>query len=213
MIRQTKHDRTRTLWPEPDKMTVTDLIGWLNGRSGDGVHSPLRDDRQRAKVLKVIGLLQRFDSLRSQLHQGQPDFEQVSRNLNQVWSDLNGVLEKYKGIRQISCFADCVHSCWWPAGHRNYSLFMDINIALDLFDRGDISRLRQCGCGKYFLARSSLGRFHSADCRVEFWESSEERKQRKRKQAREYYLLHKAGIVKRSGAFGRKKGAKDGQRI
>jgi hypothetical protein len=61
-----------------------------------------------------------------------------------------------------------------------------------LADQNLLNRLQQCGCGNWMFARFSHQRFCSEACRVNFWEGQEERKERKRKQARENYLYKKA---------------------
>ena len=61
-----------------------------------------------------------------------------------------------------------------------------------LADQNLLDRLLQCGCGKWMFARFSHQRFCSEACRVKFWETSEERKEKKRQAARENYLYKKA---------------------
>lgn len=55
-----------------------------------------------------------------------------------------------------------------------------------------LDRLQACQCGTWFFAKFAHQRFCSTDCRVRFWENSDERKARKRELARGYYAYHKA---------------------
>lgn len=66
-----------------------------------------------------------------------------------------------------------------------------VHAAVRLADAGLLDRLQTCACGKWYFARFSHQRFCSPECRVTFWESSEERKEQKRKLARQYYMHHK----------------------
>lgn len=63
--------------------------------------------------------------------------------------------------------------------------------AVRLAERGLFDRLQLCACGRWYFARFSHQRFCSPACRVEFWESSEERKAQKRERARENYAYNK----------------------
>jgi hypothetical protein len=54
-----------------------------------------------------------------------------------------------------------------------------------------LDRFQLCTCGRWYFARFPHQKFCSPDCRVKFWESSEERKAQKRERAREYYRFHK----------------------
>ncbi len=66
-----------------------------------------------------------------------------------------------------------------------------VHAAVRLAEAGLIDRLQTCACGNWYFARFSHQRFCSPECRVTFWESSEERKEQKRKLARQYYMHHK----------------------
>lgn len=60
----------------------------------------------------------------------------------------------------------------------------------------DVTRIRECSCGKWLFARFSHQRFCSAKCRERSFKSSPEWKAYRREKAREYYRLHKSGKVK-----------------
>ena len=199
MVRQTKHDRTS--WVSSEEDSLIRLVRWLNERKGDPGYSH-HEDRERSKVREVISLLQRLYSLEPQWRQREPfpaPFGVERSDVRELQSKLNHLLATQKGIRQIvDLRQENLCSRWLPVPPRHLWQFIYTNIAMDLADSKLLHRLRVCGCGRYFVARSSLTRFCSPNCRIKFWESSEERKQKKREKAREYYMLHKAGIVKGS---------------
>jgi hypothetical protein len=166
------------------------------------------EEKGRARVREIIGLLQRLYSLDAQGHTREPLTAKTKRpsHILKLQSERNRrLLASHTGVRQVFDFGDGVCSRWLPAyvNRRNFRRkraavfeFLFTDIAMDLADSKFLSRVRLCGCGKYFVARSSLTRFCSATCRIEFWEITEDRKRRKREKAREYYLLHKTGIVR-----------------
>jgi hypothetical protein len=77
------------------------------------------------------------------------------------------------------------------AGNRVIVEATAVHAVVRLADTGLLDRLQTCACGKWYFARFSHQRFCSPECRVTFWESSEERKEQKRKLARQYYVHHK----------------------
>jgi hypothetical protein len=77
-----------------------------------------------------------------------------------------------------------------PSATRCMELFA-VHAVVHLADAGLLDRLQTCACGKWYFARFSHQRFCSPECRVTFWESSEERKEQKRKRARQNYVHNK----------------------
>lgn len=80
--------------------------------------------------------------------------------------------------------APVLKSC--PSGE-----WLAVDGVLRLAKANRLDRLQTCACGKWYFAKFSHQRFCSTECRVKFWESSDERKEQKRKKAREYYEFHK----------------------
>jgi hypothetical protein len=66
-----------------------------------------------------------------------------------------------------------------------------VHALVRLADQGLLDRLKTCDCGVWYFARFAHQRFCSEECRVRFWEGSEERKERKRAQARANYVYRK----------------------
>lgn len=217
MPRLIKHDRTSLIGPEgpswigSERHALGRLVDWLNLKNSDPGDLAF-EEKGRTRVREIIGLLQQLYSLDAQGHAG----KRLPAS-TELQSELNRRLHSsHKGVRQVFDFGNGLCSRWLPAyvNQRNFSRkraavfeFLVTDIVMDLADSKLLSRVRLCGCGKYFVARSSLTRFCSATCRIEFWESSEERKRQKREKAREYYILRKTGIVRRNklGRTGRSK--------
>jgi hypothetical protein len=213
MLMPKKHDRTSFIgpadhprWIGSERHALGRLVDWLNLQKGDPTSMAYREEG-RARVREIIGLLQQLYSADAGGQARDPLTVGTTKpsHILKLQSELNRLLSPHKAVPQIFDFGDGVCSRWIPAytNRRNVSRpqaaffeFLFINIAMDLADTKLLSRVRLCGCGKYFVARSSLTRFCSTRCRIAFWENSDERKRRKREKAREYYLLHKAGIVK-----------------
>ena len=209
MPRQTKHDRhsySRNLTPREDRIRW--LVRWLNEKTVEGrlEHKRVRDflilmqDAQR--------LAREFDGLPDTTNGEHPIFE---RQFHLV-AKIKHVLKNYPAVYDVRLYPPkVVADLELVKGNRQrVQEFGHIQTILEMAEQRPITDIRECNCGKLFLGRSSLTRFCSPDCRIAFWENSEERKRQKRDKAREYYMLHKAGIVKsaskRKAGSTRKKG-------
>lgn len=70
---------------------------------------------------------------------------------------------------------------------------------VELVRVGLIHRIKQCPCSRWFFAKFTHAQFCSTTCQQKFYHANEEWKERRKKQRREYYRLHKLGIVKERG--------------
>ena len=203
MVRQAKHDRRE---PEPMEAVARILVvGWLNSSAK---HAP---ESSKKRVRELIALLQEAYVLFPQLcatlvKHRRRDHADWRKGRELAWR-INAILRRQKGVPRVHTFLGPLSITWMPI--KSYATDplklnprdseYDITSAvLGLVEHKLIANIRRCNCGRYFFARSSLTRFCSSACRIRFWENSEERKQRKREKAREYYLLHKRGVVKSS---------------
>ena len=207
MTRQVSHDRhkqRRKQSPPAPFLTAPDesirqLIDWLNEFETD--REPVLELLRDAKQL--------FRLSRSKAS---------SRACSDLLEDVNLYLGNYKAVRTVFVRDGAVGAYWglphakwslgweptWPeipknAAKKNAAKNMQhrmIHIVVDALEHGSIDKIGQCQCGTFFFARSSLARFCSVECRVAFWESSEQRKAQKRKKAREYYWLHRHRYTK-----------------
>ena len=67
---------------------------------------------------------------------------------------------------------------------------------LELFDMGWTTRIRQCHCGTWFVARTKNQRYHTSACRVQLYGNTAEYKEHRRKYMQRHYRLQKSGKVK-----------------
>jgi hypothetical protein len=164
----------------------------------------------QARVRDIIGLVRRL----LDLSRGFPDdLAKCAKQPKYVQAcelsrEIDNKLALYRGVRRT--ILKRRPRFVWMRAEKGFEIhpmleFMLVNSVLDAAERNILDRVRQCHCGKYFFGRSTQSRFCSSTCRISFWESSSERKERKREKAREYYLLHKIGVVKSSRKQGKSK--------
>lgn len=115
---------------------------------------------------------------------------------------LNELLEHYRVIPQIDPFGNrffyrAADSSSSPPRSENAEIAA-VMCALQLAERDELDRVRNCNCGRYFVAGRVDQNHCSTACRVKAHQSSEEFKAKRRKADRERYRLHKHGAVKES---------------
>jgi hypothetical protein len=170
------------------------LIRWLN-------ENTVEEEEERRRVRAFLALMQdaqrlaqEIDTLPNTMHPPPPAFERQF----QLDRKINRFLRNYPVVQNVRLYPPrvVIDLELVKGSKQQLQEFGHIRTILGMAEGRSITDIRECNCGKLFLARSSLTRFCSPDCRIAFWENSEERKQRKREKAREYYMLHKTGIVK-----------------
>jgi hypothetical protein len=114
---------------------------------------------------------------------------------------LNKVLREYSFTPQLEPVWDLRRKTFFAAlpnsteenAERNGVMY-----ALMLFERREISRVKGCHCGKFFVPRRVDQRHCSVKCRVNDHQSSDEFKAKRRAADRERYRLHRDGRVKQT---------------
>ena len=189
MVRKSKHDRNKLLpFNLGRSHALKDaLIPWLNDKS--------MEPTSQKRVRGLLSLMREAGDLA----QGN-----VGREALEITDQVGRILSHYKGIRSISITEQKIQSAWiparpYPVAYTHFLEFVMVQSIMDAAEHKTLASVRECQCGRYFFARSTLNRFCSPSCRIEFWESSEERKEQKRVKARLYYMQHKTGIVKSRG--------------
>jgi hypothetical protein len=127
------------------------------------------------------------------------DFRQSSaqfEKLRKIELQVNELLKRYVGVMRVLCDESLGLVSWEPRPYRSDAEFRTVVVFMNLLAAGYFPSIGECACGTYFYARSTSWRFCSTKCRERFWENSEERKERKRQNARRYYWLHKTTNVK-----------------
>ena len=202
MSRQVSRDRKKT---SPKRNVAKDraielLIRWLSEKGPVG-----NSARELFRVTKCLG--------QTLPKRGRPNAD-AERLLDQI----NAQLERFEGVRSLFLGTKGVVSHWGPKRHGRPAMwlltarkelteeewaqyyadkdFAVVSLLMDTVERRLLWKIGQCGCGALFYARSSLSRFCSDECRIKYWEQSDERKAQKREKAKEYYWLHKNKNVK-----------------
>jgi hypothetical protein len=179
-------------------MARQDLIGWLIRWLNEKTVEE-KEERRRVRAFLALmqdaqRLAQEIDALPNTTYPPRSAFEREF----QLDRKINGFLKNYPVVQNVRLYPPRVVTDLelLKGSKQQIQELGHIQTILRMAEGRSITDIRECNCGKLFMARSSLTRFCSPDCRIAFWENSEERKQRKRERAREYYMLHKAGIVK-----------------
>jgi hypothetical protein len=190
MQRQMKYDRaSASRNPMARQDLIRWLIRWLNEKT-------MEEQQQRHRVRAFLALMQdaqrlshEIDALPNTSSPQHPAFEREF----QLDRKINDFLRKYPVVYNVRLYPPRVVSDLWlvKGNKQQVQEFGHIQTILATAEKRPITDIRECNCGKLFLARSSLTRFCSPACRIAFWENSEERKRQKRKNSREYDMLHK----------------------
>lgn len=170
---------------EVTKRLLVELANWLNC-AGDKGHV-------KAKIRELINLCRELGALND-------DPTTAEKTLKEFQWKVNERLRSHKARAVVRASGSDygMSTDWAPLNRSGASIdaFNSITTVLGAVNDDLLHTLRNCVCGAYFVARSSASRFCSPKCRIDFWENSEERKAEKRKNAREYYSIHKNKNVK-----------------
>lgn len=171
------------------------LVDFLNGSIPD---QKALLPKARLRVLNVLTLARELlQTLKDNPDIYGKELGKLPREISAKFHALNRTLAKYT-TSPIFC-PDQSSRQWFLANVYNprHSPIEGsaVHAMVRLADQNLLDRLQQCEqCDQknWMFARFSHQRFCSEACRVKFWEGQEERKERKRKQARENYLYKKA---------------------
>lgn len=197
-----RHDRNKShsFSGEKDAMSV---IKVLNSRAVPGQERPFR-----AVKARIMGVLDAIRDLFQKMqenpnwHIGEENDEAtgtvtstLAPELSKAFTAVNLKLAKYT---TCSIFYPTLENPRkWTVGEAQMDRHwvdegQSIHAIVRLADQGLLDRLEMCDCGLWYFARFSHQRFCSEECRVRFWESSEDRKEQKRQRARENYQYKKS---------------------
>ncbi len=167
------------------------LVALLNGNdlSHDG----------REHLPTILGILQTREHYMQALSRG--EFSSHAQELiGALISDvrrLNDCLRRYSFIPQINPWDEHTRTYFTlPDSLEEDSERNGVMYALKLAERGEISSVRRCYCGKFFAAKRVDHGHCSTRCRVNEHQSSEEFKAKRRVADKERYRLHREGKVK-----------------
>lgn len=184
-------ERLAGMW---DRANDTEaLVSLLNGND-------LSEDA-RQRLLMILGILQTRQHYMEALSRGEfsAHAQELIRALISDMNRLNDCLRRYSFIPQVNP---------WDEHTRTYFTLPDslsedserngVMYALKLAERGEISLVRHCYCGKFFAAKRVDHAHCSTRCRVNEHQSSEEFKAKRRRADRDRYRLHREGKVKQT---------------
>lgn len=189
MDRLIRHDRnSRRLFPGQSE--ADPILRCLNAVGTRDRAVRLTQNRVGAIVKAIRNLLEQMDKT--------PDWyrpnREPARNVGMAFHSVNLLLQRYRFV--VVFFAEEERKRHWGAGEVLRGGYSPVEAsavyaAVKLAERGFFDRLQLCACKRWYFARFSHQRFCSPACRVEFWESSEERKAQKRERARANYAYNK----------------------
>ena len=184
-----------------NERTANRMVDWLNAPSDDPARNRIRgllrdlhflaesweeveDDGPAARIredrLEQFNRVHRRVSLLFRRYKFYPMVWPWGPGFVQQWAPVSGPDGKFTGK--------------WPPtdGYSDNQAIFELTWLMPR----DVTKIRQCSCGRWLFARFSHQRFCSAKCREREFKSSPEWKEYRRQKAREYYRLHKSGKVK-----------------
>jgi hypothetical protein len=172
-----------------------ELVETLNGGN--------LDTEGRSRVLRVIQLLQTRHWYTARLLRGDLkdwDSRHSVALLEVLIEDaftLNELLLRYRLSPQIGPLRKITTLSFLPFDEdTSVAESSAVMRALQLAERDDFDRVRECTCGKFFLAGRIDQQHCSTACRVKAHQSSDEFKAKRREADRERYRLHRDGKLK-----------------
>jgi len=174
-------NRPRTYYGEAEAWLVLD---WLNAKGGPN-RQQARAEMERG--IELILFMYKFAGRESS-----PEVQRAQRELNE-W------MLGYTSSNRLDCGESGLN---WSR-HVNADLprvrvrgeAECVERVVELARMGVVGQVRKCQCGRYFFVRfpkrEPPERFCTDECRVQFWEATEERKKQKRERARNNYQSRK----------------------
>jgi hypothetical protein len=189
------HDRNkpRTFWGE---QVAAPILHWLNAplECEPGL-SALALKQSKKRVLQIISHMRGLQELtkligvKSKVSSNDQGCDPVA---------LNRMLAGYTSSPRIF-----TSEAFLPKDGRQWVLgkyilskrppeeLIAVEAIIQLAEQNRLDRLQVCECGQWYFAKFSHQKFCSTECRVRFWESSEERMEQKRERARQNYVYNK----------------------
>jgi hypothetical protein len=157
------------------------VVGWLNGRTDEKWSRSSAAKASKDRVLLVISSIRKLLAL-------------SESGVSAGFQDVNLLLARYKTFSLF--YPDQLTGKGWRVGDavldgRPIGESRAVHAAVELTRQGRLDRLKTCSCGLWYFAKFSHQKFCSEECRLKFWENSEERIAQKRARSREYYEYHK----------------------
>jgi hypothetical protein len=176
------------------------IVRWLNAVEDRPWLNLSEIEESKKRLLDVISSIRKLTDLAVHSQACSPGTrEDPADELSDAMHELNLKLRRYASAPTFfdRQFGDPSNTRPWVIG----KILLDdspadeslaISAVLSLANQDRLERLQVCGCGSWYYAKFSHQRFCSPECRIKYWEKSEERKQQKRDRARNNYVYKKA---------------------
>jgi hypothetical protein len=194
MSRQERHDR-KTERTFSGEEAATRVLHVLNiAFSSDDWAQSSEGEETRERVLSVIACIRMLMERIDQTAGWPMNPEEMPSDLWDAFNDLNGMLGRYTSTPMFFPLKSTASG--WEVSDvrvpdRPAQESHAVRAVIELAKQNKLQRLRSCDCGRWYFVKFSHQRFCSAECRIKFWESSEERKVQKRERARDNYVYKK----------------------
>ena len=161
------------------------------------------DPKGKDRILELIGLILEYEGIAREYRNPKLNWRTEllwcppKRSLS-IHEKLNMMLSGYKSSPGVRATIRTGTLEWGleNTGRRTNGEMQMAEWVIELSKSGFLDRVRRCLCGRWFFARRSDSSTCSGKCRKDQYENTAARVEKRRKNARRYYWLHKSGKVK-----------------
>jgi hypothetical protein len=190
------------------------LTTWLNGETGweaNGVANERNSPESTHRILALFELVRRYATEYEAGGAGtELPFPVTQRSIR--FLEIENLMQQYATVPYLAFQAP--RRIWgvgqWPVRHspnemsaaephaafRPYGEVLAAHGILELARRQALSRIRQCGCKRWYFAKREDGVACSDTCRRRIHDQKPEVKDERKRKAKELRLLHENGKVK-----------------
>lgn len=195
MTRHERHDRDkgREYTGEEHAARVIDLFNIRFRQDAWAGTAQARESKERVLAI-FVSISELMEQLRG-VKSWPKSPEEIDESLLAYFLELNLQLAQYVAtpmLIPISTHPRAIDVRYVPVGQFPDQELDAVTALTHLALLDKVDRIRRCECERWYFLRFAHQRFCSEECRVRFWESSEERKEQKRAQARRNYPYRKA---------------------
>jgi hypothetical protein len=161
------------------------------------------DPNGKKRIIELMRLILAFEAMVREYRDPTLDFQgevlwRWPKKMISAKKKLNRILSGYKFSPDVmpAIRAGTLEWDLENAGRRTNGEMQKAEWVIELSKNGFLNHVRLCRCGQWFFARRRDSFTCSEKCRLDEYENTDSRIQRRRENARKYYWLHKSGKVK-----------------